>query len=88
MSHVDVGAYKGSSVSAHTTVVLPFITNAYHIPKGAELILEKDHTTTKEKRGNEKTSSWKDDNKKQLNKKPKKTDNAGELSTSSTIEVI
>ena len=85
MSHVDVGAYKGSSVSAHTTVVLPFITNAYHIPKGAELILEKDHTTTKEKRGT--TASWKDDTKK-LFKKPKKTDNAGELSTSSTIELI
>ena len=85
MSHVDVGAYKGSSVSAHTTVTLPCITNPYLIPKGTELILERAHTTMKEKRGT--TASWKDDPKK-LFKKPKKIGNAGELSSSSAIEFI
>ena len=85
MSHVDVGAYKGSSVSAHTTVTLPFITNACHIPKGAELILEKAHTTTKEKRST--TASWKDDPIKLL-RKARKTDNAGEPPSSSAIEFI
>jgi hypothetical protein len=83
MNHVDVGSYKHNSVSSHTVVTLPYITNKVLIKRGTELVIEVD--PVKQDKRKDTMTTWKDDTKRTAKQKKQKH-SEGELQPS--IELI